>query len=979
MDILVTFNKIRKGLIKVDKYLIFTLSVPLLYCVYYLIQGKLLLKGNSDAIDHQIPFFMAIHDAVSTDTIPSWTRFVFTGYSLISLPMWQWYPPNWVSFVVAKDYIPFTVTATAWLHFIGVSWAAFVYFREISKSSYWASVSAISYTFSLPVMYALAATNTQLPGHMATLFSLYIIHTAANRSWKLNIVYLALTTFAIITGTLIQFVFYFVPLICLYAIFIGFFGTESTTKDKRTTLYCHMGIVLGFVLSTPVLLPLLTMSYETSRDYTGMSLSDIYHGIKISPILLWRLFSPNAFGHNILLPDPSVGGINYIESMNAFCGVVMLFLAGYAITVKRSSLVIFWFLILVGMLLMTMTPLLYFHIILFGGKFVLNRITLLLPLAIASLAAIAGQHLDGKNQISLRNVAINPLWLLLIIAILYGIPNGDYMRVEILRGIFIVSVLIISGYVLCEKKIMWQLVILCLVLVEGVWSGHLMANVQVYPLMVKTKDYYTYGKPKGNFLLKDFTEQYRVVFSDIEGNRPAPPGAKEANQGVVYDYMSPWGYRSAFSSRYLFLLDKLCGEGKNNGWNNREVCFPAKPPYSRLADVTSVGFVVDPNNDWLIVNDRRKTCLPRASLFYEYEIWYRDFKQPFQEIPGLVGYWKFDGDAEDKSWNNNHGKWVGTESYTNDGVSGKAAYFDGANYVTVPHSSSLNVGDRAFTYGGWVNSKGHGTNQHFLNKRDGGEGKFWDIYLSGTCENINAEIADSSYENPQIKMPLSEWHHIVFTRDSSGLTTIYMDGRPINPKKITGDSSNTHNFAIGNLPSDLAQGLHGLIDEVFICNRSLSEDEVRMIYMRYGFHEDKEVAVARLKDSDFPLKKKVILTSNFNAPIGTPDPNTSVKFIKNGNSRVALEVKTKTPAILLLTDIFDKDWIARLDGKQVDIMEGNVAFRAVYIPGGMHEVEFKYCPSSLRLSLLISLIGISICVALYINHHFVKIKQPIIS
>lgn len=710
----------------------------------------MLLKGNSDAIDHHIPFFMAINDAVSTDYIPLWTRFIFTGYSLISFPIWQWYPPNWISFVVAKDYIPITMTITAWLHFIGVAWAAFIYFREISKSSYWASVLAIAYTFSLPVMYALTTIVSQLPCHLFTLLSLYIIHTSANRTWNLNVVYIALTTFAIITGTFVQFFIYFIFLLFLYSIFIGVFGAETNQSNKRSALYCLIGIILGMLLATPVLLPLFTMSFDTSRDFAGMSQSDIYNSIKISPILLWRLFSPNAFGFDISFPNPTVGGINYMESMNAFSGVIALFLAGYAITIKRSPIVIFWFTIFVGILLVSMTPLLYLHIIFFGNKFILNRVTLLLPLAIMSMAVIAGQHIDSESKISWKSVLLNPFWIILAIAAIYGIPTGDYMKMEIARGVLFLYIVIASGFYLYkENKFLWHLIIFILVMVEVIWSGHLMTKVQAYPLMVKPMDYYTYGKSNNPFpLSKADLEQYRVVLSELDVNNAIPFGAKEANQGMIYGYTSPWGYRSAYSSRFSFLLDKLSIGGGE--FDMRTVYFKAKPPFDRIADLTSVGYVMNPHVVWSVVEDRRKTSLPRASLFFEYE----------------------------------------------------------------------------------------------------------------------------SYER-------------------------------------------------------------------------------------------KEEAVERLKEQSFPLKQKIVLTSRFNIPLGPSDPNSTVKFIKNGNSHIVIEVETKTPAILLLTDIFDENWIARIDGKQVDIMEGNIAFRAVYISQGKHVVEFKYFPSIVYLSLLLSLIGIVICIVLY--------------
>ena len=200
-----------------------------------------------------------------------------------------------------------------------------------------------------------------------------------------------------------------------------------------------------------------------------------------------------------------------------------------------------------------------------------------------------------------------------------------------------------------------------------------------------------------------------------------------------------------------------------------------------------------------------------------------------QEISGLVGYWKFDGNANDESGNNNHGKWIGKESYSEDGVFGKAAYFDGiSNYVIIPHSPSIDVGRDAFSFGAWAKSTGksNNKNQHFLNKRSGGKGLFWGIYLSATSANINVEMASNSIDDPKSNIKLDNWHHIFLARNSSGLTTLYIDWKPIASKNIPGDSSNTHSFNIGSLEGFLDQGFHGLIDEVVIYNRDLSKREI---------------------------------------------------------------------------------------------------------------------------------------------------------
>ena len=201
-----------------------------------------------------------------------------------------------------------------------------------------------------------------------------------------------------------------------------------------------------------------------------------------------------------------------------------------------------------------------------------------------------------------------------------------------------------------------------------------------------------------------------------------------------------------------------------------------------------------------------------------------------QKITGLVGYWKFDGNANDESENNNHGKWVGKEEYRDDGVFGKAAYFDGiSNYVSIPHSPSIkDIGKEAFSLGIWINSMGksNNKNQHFFNKRAGGIGINWDIYLSATSENINVEMASNSLGNPKSNMKINEWYHLFLIRHSSGDTDIYIDGKPLASKSIPGDSSNTHPLGIGNLEGALDQGFAGRIDEVVLFNRALSYKEI---------------------------------------------------------------------------------------------------------------------------------------------------------
>lgn len=81
----------------------------------------------------------------------------------------------------------------------------------------------------------------------------------------------------------------------------------------------------------------------------------------------------------------------------------------------------------------------------------------------------------------------------------------------------------------------------------------------------------------------------------------------------------------------------------------------------------------------------------------------------------------------------------------------------------------------------------------------------------------------------------------------------------------------------------------------------------------------------------------------------------SVQIASRTNNRIELSVQANSYGFLLLNEISYPGWNAYLDGAPARVWQANYLFRAVEIPPGEHEVEFRFEPDSLKLGLALTL------------------------
>jgi hypothetical protein len=231
-----------------------------------------------------------------------------------------------------------------------------------------------------------------------------------------------------------------------------------------------------------------------------------------------------------------------------------------------------------------------------------------------------------------------------------------------------------------------------------------------------------------------------------------------------------------------------------------------------------------------------------TSLFLLIVLHTYTFSQLPSYVPknGLVGYWLFDGNANDFSGNNNHGVVKGaTLAAGRAGVANTAYSFNGNdNTIEVPNSNVFNF-DTAFTINLWVklpasqlNNPVSFVSKYSLSQKSGyifpymNEGTIgFGLNLTTEKGTIENAAGQGQFLSSQITSKTS-WHQYTAVF-SNGNYLLYIDGFLIKTNSDLGTTlvNNTNNLIFGN-STGYNQFAKGLVDEIGLWNRILTENEI---------------------------------------------------------------------------------------------------------------------------------------------------------
>lgn len=192
---------------------------------------------------------------------------------------------------------------------------------------------------------------------------------------------------------------------------------------------------------------------------------------------------------------------------------------------------------------------------------------------------------------------------------------------------------------------------------------------------------------------------------------------------------------------------------------------------------------------------------------------------------GLVSYWSMDsisGNTLIDEKGTNNGTIYGATQTT--GIKGNALNFDGVDdYVDVGTISSLTIGEKSFSL--WVKVANIPSSAIIFVHRPSKAGLGFyngNIILGSGSTGDNVRMGDDS------NFDVGGWNHLVVNYNLSNIPSFYLNGLEQNYISENYWTESVNKLLIGKRST--GTNFKGLIDEVMIFNRALSEDEINKLY-----------------------------------------------------------------------------------------------------------------------------------------------------
>ncbi len=238
----------------------------------------------------------------------------------------------------------------------------------------------------------------------------------------------------------------------------------------------------------------------------------------------------------------------------------------------------------------------------------------------------------------------------------------------------------------------------------------------------------------------------------------------------------------------------------------------------------------------------------------------------------LVGWWPFNGNANDESGNGHNGT-VNGATLTSDRTGNiKSCYeFNGSsNFIEIQGLSNFKYSP--VTISCWVNtytldSANFDGGRVIIGRDKSGmynEGALmlFNYTKGGISNNLSYYNGNTCYHSTY-KFSINNWVNIAYVTDKSDSITFYINGRRINKQKNSVHSNAIIKFLIGagNGANNIAKRFfwHGKIDDIAVWGRALDSNEIKSVYNGTNSSANLNTDYSKSRIKYFPNPVKDIL------------------------------------------------------------------------------------------------------------------------
>lgn len=192
---------------------------------------------------------------------------------------------------------------------------------------------------------------------------------------------------------------------------------------------------------------------------------------------------------------------------------------------------------------------------------------------------------------------------------------------------------------------------------------------------------------------------------------------------------------------------------------------------------------------------------------------------------GLVGWYKFDGNASDSSGNGNDGTANNSPSWVSGAIGGAVYTRNGC--ISVLNTNAFNFGSN-YTFSAWAMTDAD-AQRYFMYVGDGtGATRDWFIYTCGTasCLYHDAHILDGFIV--VVALSTTNWNHITVT-SSNNVIRGYANGNYVGASSVSASPIPPTTVIIGGGMA-VTDKWRGKVDDARFYNRALSAAEVLQLY-----------------------------------------------------------------------------------------------------------------------------------------------------